>query len=149
MGKGIHDTTKAKRIEKVLAERFRASTAKDGSIVLTMKHDGVMLIITPDWTFGQIRIPENANMFTVYVDVPEGRAVVRHMASDSLLEMAVRIANYRGIDLNVDGGTIRLMNTAPDYTFPYDMYNDEQLKKVQAMQNSMEEEWEEEDFYFI
>lgn len=134
MYRGIHDTTLAKKVEKELIDKFNASKAADRSIVITMNVDNVPLIITPDWTFGQRRFPELANMFTVYVDVPKGRAAVPHMHSDSLLDLANKLVHYSGINLDEDGGCIRLMKMSDEYEMPYDMYDEDMMNKVLEMQ---------------
>lgn len=136
MRRGRHDTTLYKRVEEELIQRFKKSTSMDGSIVITMKADNVPLIITPDWTFGQLKFPELANLFTVYVDVPKGRASVPYMSSDSIRGLADKILHYRGIDLeDEEGGWIRMMKLAEDYQWSYDMYEENMRDQIMAMQN--------------
>ncbi len=160
MGKGRNDIILVEKIKADLIERFKSSKAKNGSIVVTMAIDNVPLIITPDWNFGQAREPELADAFTVYVDVPKGRASVPYMASTSLGDIAYKLLRYQGIDLeDEDGVWIRLMTMAPHYQMPYDMYDEAMRAKILEMQNlakqdqseeeELEEELGEEDFYFM
>lgn len=123
------------KIKEDLIQRFKKSTSMDGSFVITMKVDNVMLIITPDWTFGQLKSLELANLFTVYVDVPKGRASVPHMSSDSLTELARKLLYYKGIDLKDGSSQIRMMKLAEDYTWSYDMYDEDMQDKIMEMHN--------------
>ena len=123
------------KIKEDLIQRFKKSTSMDGSFVITMKVDNVMLIITPDWTFGQLKSLELANLFTVYVDVPKGRAAVPHLSSDSLTELARKLLYYKGIDLKEGSSQIRMMKLADDYEWSYDMYEESIQNRIMAMHN--------------
>lgn len=135
-----------------LINRFKASKAKSGAIVLRMKLDNVKLIIVPGWCLQRERTIEKADSFDVYVDIPEGRAALPYLCASSIDELASNIMNYSGIDFqNADDDIVRLMNMAADFVAEYDMYDQEQLKEIYRMQSPGNEENDDEetDFYYM
>ncbi|MGN0341353.1 MAG: hypothetical protein ACI4DO_01015 [Roseburia sp.] len=128
---------KREQVKAELVRRFNASKAKSGSIVLTMKLDGVPLIITPAWCRSLYRTIEYADSFSVYVDVPEGRLALLALCASSLDELAHNVMHYSGIDFDAgENSSMRLMNHAADFVAEYDMYDEEQLKMIRDMQQS-------------
>lgn len=124
------------RVKEELIKRFNASKATNKAIAITMKVDGVSLIIYPSWCQSLRRTIEYADSFTVYVDVPEGRAALPYLSASSIDELSSNVMNYSGIDFKrADDDVLRLMNIAADFVALYDMYDEERREEILAMQN--------------
>lgn len=124
------------RVKEALIEKFKASQAKSGSIVLEMKVDGSRLIVTPDWCRTQSGAIEDATSFEVYIDVEEGRALLPYLCSMTIEELASKVINYKGINFGEDEEEfMRLMDMAEDFVAEYDMYEEEMRKEVLTMQH--------------
>lgn len=135
------------KIKSELIRRFNASRANSHSIVITMKIDGVSLIITPSWCRSLYKTIEHADSFDVYTDIPEGRAALPYLCASSIDELASNVMNYSGIDFqNADDDVVRLMNMAADFVAEYDMYNEQIQSETIAMESPEVEEFLNEGF---
>lgn len=89
---------KVKRIKDELLKRFAESTAEDKSIEITMKIDGQLFRIVPEWLFEQEETIELANGFDVFADMAEGTTTAPFMSALNLDELAYNIAIYQGME---------------------------------------------------
>lgn len=131
----MSNTTKMRdRIKTELIRRFHNSKAKSKAIAITMKVDGLVLIIEPNWCNVRNHEIENADVFTIYVDLPNGRAALPAMSALSWDELASNIMNYDGVDIDCDDEKIiYYMSQAEDFVAEYDMYEAEQIEATYAL----------------